>query len=100
MQDVDKALLLHHEQCLRLQALRRPYIRFRIGDKVVTTMGVRKVGEIVFRMFKYTDGSYRDPHDHERPIFVQWEDGSCGWSHRVHICHVNEEVHLKPKRTK
>jgi hypothetical protein len=54
------------------------------GTPVQTVMGVRLRGKVVNRLAKrYTDGQCREPEPHERPVYVQWEDGTYGWISRA-----------------
>jgi len=61
--------------------------RFRIGDAVATDMGVRERGRVVkpFPWKDCTDGQYRPPGPRERVAWIQWEDGTRGWIHRVFL---------------
>lgn len=58
-------------------------LAFAIGRRVEKTMGIRETG-IVIRPFvgPFTDGQYRLPYRHERPVYVQWDDGTRGWIQR------------------
>ncbi len=54
------------------------------GTNVRRTMGIREFGIVIGRIPRdqYTDGQYREPLPHERPVYVQWSNGSRGWLHR------------------
>ena len=54
------------------------------GTPVLKTMGVAGSGVVIARIprDRYTDGQYREPLPHERPVYVQWSDGSRGWLQR------------------
>jgi hypothetical protein len=51
------------------------------GTPVRKTMGVALSGMVIRRIPRdqYTDGQYREPLPHERPVYVRWSDGSRGW---------------------
>lgn len=51
------------------------------GTRVMTAQGVKLTGTVVPRipLSKYSDGSYREPSTRERPVFVEWDDGTKGW---------------------
>ena len=56
--------------------------RYAAGTRVRTTMGVRLEGTISRHSWPYrecTDGTYRDPMPHERPVYVEWDGGTRGW---------------------
>ena len=59
------------------------YRKFKPGHRVCTTMGCLRIGTVVpkFWMDHYTDGQYREPYDHEKPVWVHWDDGTKGWIH-------------------
>lgn len=67
----------------------------KIGTQVVTTMGVSREGCVIrpIRPEEYSDGSYRRPESHESAVYVEWSDGTRGWSHTVHI---KEKAEPKP----
>lgn len=64
---------------------------FAYGTRVRTAMGVRRTGVVippfVIRGASDLDGTYREPHDHERTrvVYARWEDGTRGWAYRDHI---------------
>lgn len=65
--------------------------RFKAGDTVRTTMGVRMSGTVAPRHFmprEYTDGSYRTPlttREWREAVPVIWTDGRRGWSFACHL---------------
>jgi lipocalin len=57
-------------------------MRFPIGSKVRTIMGVRLTGKVIPRFYgPFTDGQYRNPYDSEKSeaVFIEWEDNTKGW---------------------
>ena len=65
---------------------------FRIGQPVQTTMGVRRSGRVIAPVSKdqWSDGTYRPPGPREDAVWVQWSDGTKGWSHAQHLAPVGE----------
>ncbi len=63
--------------------------KFRLGDVVIKTMGVRQIGEVIpyISLSAYTDGTYREPHSNEMKyiVYIRWSDGTKGWIHDTHI---------------
>jgi hypothetical protein len=60
---------------------------FAIGDEVKTTMGVKRTGKVIkpFDYKKATDGTYREPYAKDKVVYVEWDDGTKGWSHEIHL---------------
>ena len=57
-----------------------------LNSRVITVMGVITKGIVIKRQAKrFTDGQYREPLSHERPVYVEWDDGSYGWVDRRFI---------------
>jgi hypothetical protein len=56
----------------------------KTGTPVRKTMGVALSGVVIGKIprDRYTDGQYREPLSHERPVYVRWSDGSRGWIDR------------------
>jgi hypothetical protein len=55
------------------------------GTRVVQDSGVRMAGIVsadTWPVRGCTDGTYREPHRHERPVYVAWGDGTRGWVNR------------------
>jgi hypothetical protein len=67
---------------------------FRIGQPVQTTMGVRRSGRVIAPVSRdqWTDGTYRPPGPREQAVWVQWSDGTKGWSHAQHLSPSTETV--------
>jgi hypothetical protein len=68
---------------------------FSIGQPVWTTMGVRRSGHVIrgpIPRDQWSDGTYRAPEQHERAeaVWVQWSDGTKGWSFARHLAPVGE----------
>lgn len=65
--------------------------RFRAGDSVRTTMGVRMAGTVADRIFQpheWSDGTYRPPlnaRERVETVPVVWSDGTRGLTLAVHI---------------
>lgn len=57
----------------------------RVGTKVRTRMGCRMEGTVIGPRVTWDDGSYRLPHSHEHPVWVQWNDGTQGWTHQENL---------------
>ena len=54
-----------------------------IGTRVETVMGIKRKGVVcIYSGQPYTDGQYRDPHSSENVVFVNWDDGTYGWTHK------------------
>lgn len=66
--------------------------KFKIGQRVERTMGVKQAGEVINAFSgPYTDGQYRAPERHERPVWVKWDDGTKGWIQASAIRHSMHE---------
>ena len=63
-----------------------PLLKLAPGTRVHRTMGVRQSGTVLphaVHRIDWTDGTYRYPEwSHERPVWVRWDDGTAGWTHR------------------
>lgn len=57
-----------------------------IGRRVHKTMGIRESGTVI-KPFAgpYSDGQYRAPYRHEKPVYIQWDDGTRGWIQREFV---------------
>ncbi len=66
-------------------------IKFPIGSRVHTTMGVREAGTVIVPLSssdKYTDGSYRGPEngrERRSAVYVKWDNGTQGWINSIHL---------------
>jgi len=70
--------------------------RILAGTRVVKSMGVQQSGTVLAHSVpreRWTDGTYRYPEKHEKPVWVRWDDGSEGWSHYNHLTKESEHVH-------
>lgn len=63
---------------------------FKPGTRVVTTMGVRRTGEIIEPFFwkKSTDGTYKEPSRGDLP--VKWDDGTIGYHYYHHMMPIKD----------
>jgi len=54
---------------------------FRVGERVIKTMGVRMEGTVVprFDWKKSNDGTYRAPLSNETPVWIEWDNKTRGW---------------------
>lgn len=61
--------------------------KLAVGTRVQKDMGCRLVGTVVWpiALAQCTDGTYRAPMSHEHVVWVRWDDGSIGWTHRAFI---------------
>lgn len=58
-------------------------MKFNIGDHVSKVMGCRMEGKVVAPFFwkDSNDGTYRAPVSGDKPVWVQWNNGTKGWIH-------------------
>lgn len=54
---------------------------YKVGERIVKTMGVQLAGTVSrpISPSKWNDGSYRLPFENETPVYVIWDDKTCGW---------------------
>lgn len=60
-----------------------------VGLRIEKTAGVYLTGTVVAFVPRvdYTDGSYTEPLPHQRreAVYVQWDDGTQGWSFKRYL---------------
>ena len=73
--------------------------RFKVGDKVVTTMGIKRKGTIVkpFNFKDSNDGSYHQKSSH---VPVVWSDGTKGYHDHILLKHESIVEAVDPEERK
>ena len=87
--DVEGLLWLYttEDGIAHLEELSKAEKKFKPGDRVKTTMGVRLSGTIVkpFDWHSSTDGTYKAPEINRGYHPVEWSDGTKGYHHQDHM---------------